>query len=438
MGKILDRWKRLIMDKLRKASGEKKRQKKLNDPAVKPENEAEEALKAEKEKKTEKDKKNTEADQKKKKEKEKEEEKADKKADKEKADKEKADKKADEKANEEVDENETEKEDNKKDLKEQKPETQKAKKAKKDKKGKNEKNGKNAKVSSEDSKTEAAEADQELAGDLLKHMLCILANNQGLNKESISFTIDYYMERFGLNCSRKEASRKLKKDLKVLQNMTFEHSDSKHKELNYINMKTVGTVLSAKGYITVYMDGVFRELLKKLSVVDTPKNLETIDYGKYPNAYGVTLYVYDMIYQEIHKNNNGRLLSVKSLLKNTFCYLPKEEHIKRSEQSPKHKILVPFINTLNYLEDRKYFTWEWRGRGNKELTDEEKNNIEDNFNLFKQAYVYFKLPSDYPNQSELIETRKEKIAAAKENKKLYNKELAKARAKRDAKKEAKI
>ncbi len=171
MGKILDRWKRLIMDKLRKASGEKKRQKKLNDPAVKPENEAEEALKAEKEKKTEKDKKNTEADQKKKKEKEKEEEKADKKADKEKADKEKADKKADEKANEEVDENETEKEDNKKDLKEQKPETQKAKKAKKDKKGKNEKNGKNAKVSSEDSKTEAAEADQELAGDLLKHML---------------------------------------------------------------------------------------------------------------------------------------------------------------------------------------------------------------------------------------------------------------------------
>lgn len=155
MGKILDRWKRLIMDKLRKASGEKKRQKKLNDPAVKPENEAEEALKAEKEKKTEKDKKNTEADQKKKKEKEEE----------------KADKKADEKANEEVDENETEKEDNKKDLKEQKPETQKAKKAKKDKKGKNEKNGKNAKVSSEDSKTEAAEADQELVGDLLKHML---------------------------------------------------------------------------------------------------------------------------------------------------------------------------------------------------------------------------------------------------------------------------
>lgn len=272
---------------------------------------------------------------------------------------------------------------------------------------------------------------------MVLNMLCILANNQGLNKESISFTIDYYMERFNLNCSRKEASRKLKKDLKVLQNMTFEHSDSKHEELNYINMKTVGTVLSAKGYITVYIDGVFRELLKKLSVVDTPKNLEAINYIKYPNAYGVTLYVYDMIFQEMHKNNNGRLLSVESLLKNTFCYLPKEEHIKRSEQSPKHKILIPFINTLNYLEDRKYFTWEWRGRGNKELTDEEKNNIENNFNLFKQAYVYFKLPSDYPNQSKLIETRKEKIAEAKENKKLYNKELAKAKAKRDAKKEAK-
>lgn len=172
MGKRLDRWKRLIMEKLRKASDEKKEQKKSKDPAIKPEKEAEKAEKEEKEEKKEKekkekDKKETKSDQKKKKEKEskeKEAEKEEKEAEKE-ADEKAAEKEEEKEAGEKADEKEAEeaeKEGKQKDQKETKSESKKAKKGK---------TGKNGKKSTEDSQTAAVEEDQELAGDLLKHML---------------------------------------------------------------------------------------------------------------------------------------------------------------------------------------------------------------------------------------------------------------------------
>ncbi len=167
MGKRLDRWKKLIMEKLRKASDEKKEQKKSKDPAVRPEKEAEEAEKEEKKEKDkkEKDKKETKSDQKKKKEKEskeKEAEKEEKEADEKAAEKEeKKEKEAGEKADEKEAE-EAEKEGKQKNQKEPKSENKKAKKGK---------NGKNGKKSAEDPKTAALEEDQELAGDILKHML---------------------------------------------------------------------------------------------------------------------------------------------------------------------------------------------------------------------------------------------------------------------------
>lgn len=264
---------------------------------------------------------------------------------------------------------------------------------------------------------------------LLK-MITITVNEQGLNNKNITIYIDDYMEKFNLQCEPKEASRKLENELNILRSAFISYKDDKDKTLRY-DTPIVGEVAHGKGYKIVEIHENFRKkIVGGASLIYTPYG--TIDRKQYPDADGVVDYVYTQFYLEMHNDANGRLLSVRSLLENTFSHLPTEEWI-RDKHTSFTRIISPFIDTLNYLEDIKCFTWEWRGKGNTILTDKEKNDIENNFNLFKQAFIYFKLPEDYPDQTKLIETRKEKIKEAKEFKKTYNKTLAKEMAKQNAK-----
>ena len=227
-----------------------------------------------------------------------------------------------------------------------------------------------------------------------------------------------YMTMRGLK-DEKTARKQINEDLLTLSNITisFTQQLEHNKQKDYMNIKLIGSSAIKRGFITVFIDPVFFEILSNYPILQYPKQALELNSNNNPNSYNLLLKIADHRNLNVDKSNKFRL-KVRTLLKEC-TYIPSYEEVAKTDRHFKRRIIEPLERDLNACD--KTFTWEYCHKNGAPLTEEEIDSIEhdDNIKIYDiwielEVNFYWR---EYPDETARLERIAEKIQEQEASKK---------------------
>jgi len=232
----------------------------------------------------------------------------------------------------------------------------------------------------------------------------------------IELPLQDYMNMRGLK-DEKEARKQVKEGLEALQRCTVQgfRGYGKNKG-DYLKVTLYGGagVYGIKNSVIVFsISPIYYETLLGYKAMPRPDRLLTIDTSRHKHAYALGTYIYWQKYINAGKPREN-VMTVKALL--AACpNLPRYEELDKSKGEISRKIIEPFRNNLNVLEDMGFFTWTFCHSKGEPLTPEEEEQDKQGgmpYRLFETLRIQFTF-KDYPSQDKRIAAKKKYIAASK-------------------------
>ena len=214
----------------------------------------------------------------------------------------------------------------------------------------------------------------------------------------IQIPLKEYMDKRGLK-DEKEARRQVNADLETLRNIKLTFTD---KKAGYVDTYLFGGEKGIKNSVIYFsLSRTFYAILKGYPVMPMPDALYKIDSRYYRHAYSMGRALLTHKRMNAGKGNENRI-AVKTLL--TACpLLPKYESLDKSRGEISRKIIEPFEQNLNHLEDLGVLTWGYCHSGGGPMTAEEEERAERGmpYDLFSDLLIQFDM-KDYPDQAKLL------------------------------------
>lgn len=217
-----------------------------------------------------------------------------------------------------------------------------------------------------------------------------------------------YMELRGLT-DVKEARKQVKADLDTLFNVeiTFTEKRGKGEPKNWAKMRICDAVGEIKNGVIIFSFGrTFHSLLLNYPLMPYQPEILKINPHKNPNSYYLGRKI-----TELKNMNAGRLsedtIAVQTLLDST-PELPTYSEVMSGNKNLTDRIIRPFERDLDALEDS--FSWEYCHSKGEPLTEQELARFD--YETFKNCLVKIHW-KNYPDQTERLQARQEKIDKAK-------------------------
>jgi len=214
----------------------------------------------------------------------------------------------------------------------------------------------------------------------------------------IQIPLKEYMDKRGLK-DEKEARRQVNADLETLRNIKLTFTD---KKAGYVDTYLFGGEKGIKNSVIYFsLSRTFYAILKGYPIMPMPDALYKIDSRYYRHAYSMGRALLTHKRMNAGKGNENRI-AVKTLL--TACpLLPKYESLDKSRGEISRKIIEPFEQNLNHLEDLGVLTWGYCHSGGEPMTAEEEERAERGmpYDLFSDLLIQFDM-KDYPDQAKLL------------------------------------
>lgn len=244
-----------------------------------------------------------------------------------------------------------------------------------------------------------------------------------------------YMEMRGLK-NEKEARKQIKDGLEALRNCKITgpkgYGKNKGEYLNITLYGGAGVYGIRNSIITFSIGGVFQAALMGYMPMFFHVDLLKIDTSRYKHAYGMGRYIYEQKYINAGKPRED-LIKIKSLL--AACpNLPAYEDLDKSKGEITRKIIDPFMNNMNHLEDIGLLTWKLCHNQGQPLTPDEEEAYRDGgltYAIFEDLYIKVDL-KEYPSQARRIEAREKHKAARKKAAEAAQKKKLKLLAEKEA------
>jgi len=253
----------------------------------------------------------------------------------------------------------------------------------------------------------------------------IIATENGMNDRTVKMSLSDFMAMRGLK-DRKHAKTQAISDLELVKSASFtaqEISRGKKVSYKFVNLATAGEI-AKNGNITFSFSPEIFEVLKNAKIMPYHKELLKLDDRKYTSSYFLGRKILELKNNNFDKPNVDTL-TVAMLLKNS-PYIPTFEEVANTDRAFERRIVEPFQDNMNHLQDNKICCWEYCHKGGLKLTDDEYNNISElNFNDWLDLRVKI-LWNEYPDMTQRAANKAEKVAKASELKK--KKENAKIKA----------
>lgn len=214
----------------------------------------------------------------------------------------------------------------------------------------------------------------------------------------IQIPLKEYMDKRGLK-DEKEARRQVNADLETLRNIKLTFTDKKG---GYVDTYLFGGEKGIKNSVIYFsLSRTFYAILKGYPIMPMPDALYKIDSRYYRHAYSMGRALLTHKRMNVGKGNENRI-AVKTLL--TACpLLPKYESLDKSRGEISRKIIEPFQQSLNHLEDLGVLNWGYCHSGGDPMTAEEEKQAERGmpYDLFSELLIQFDM-KDYPDQAKLL------------------------------------
>lgn len=215
-----------------------------------------------------------------------------------------------------------------------------------------------------------------------------------------------YMELRGLT-DVKEARKQVKADLETLYNISIHCKPNGKSSDNYIDMRLCDAKGEIKNGVILFSFGsMFHRILMNYPLMPYQTEILKINPHKNPNSYYLGRKI-----TELKNMNAGRLsedtISVQTLLDST-PELPTYSEVMSKDKALSRRIIEPFERDLNALEDS--FSWEYCHSKGEPLTEQELASFD--YETFKNCLVKIHW-KNYPDQTERLQARQEKIDKAK-------------------------
>lgn len=237
-----------------------------------------------------------------------------------------------------------------------------------------------------------------------------------------------YMEMRGLK-DEKEARKQINEGLEAIKNCKISgpkgYGENKRETLHITFYGGAGIYGIRNSIITFSIGDIFYNALLDYAPMYYPVELLKIDTSRNKHAFSMGRYIYEQKRINAGKKDRENIIKIKSLL-GACPNLPRYQDLDKSKGEITRKIIDPFMNNLNHLEDRGLFTWKLCHSKGDPLTAEEETAYRDGgmtYALFETLYVMFDF-IDYPSQARLVEIKgkhteaRRKAKAAAERKKL--------------------
>ena len=250
--------------------------------------------------------------------------------------------------------------------------------------------------------------------------LLITHNESGRNERQIIFSVDDFMTKRGLS-SRKYAARIIKKHISQLGEIWVSWKETAKNgnktiyeafnDIRILSQKAGAIRADGKGYFAVALTPEMYDYCQIYAkkILDYPDFLLKLD----TNDNAITYYIGRKITEHknigtIREQKNADFLSVKSLL--AACpAIPTYNEVKKTDRMYKRRIIEALVKGLDGLAP--YIKWNFAKAKNEPLSDEECENIENDINLFLNAYIKLEW-EDSPDKKNAIEKRKKAIDKA--------------------------
>jgi hypothetical protein len=258
--------------------------------------------------------------------------------------------------------------------------------------------------------------------DTTHRLLDILMRQLTQGSAIVQIPLDEFMNIRGL-VDEKETRKQVNSDLEVLRNLkiaSFTESKGK-KGTSRVDMYLFGG--SAIGISNSIIYFTFSNTaficLKDYPTMALPDALFRIP-ARYKHAYGMGRFIYRHKRMNAGKPNENRI-SVKKLLE-ACPNIPRYEDLDKSRGEITRKIIEPFRNNLNALEDcTGLIKCSFCHSGGAPLTKEEEEIDELEgmpYSLFSELLIEFEF-IDYPDQTKRITAKRKYAKKAEAQKKEY-------------------
>ena len=239
----------------------------------------------------------------------------------------------------------------------------------------------------------------------------------------IELPLREYMDKRGLK-DEKEARKQVKEDLEAIRNCYVDGPKGYMKKGEGLQAYFFGGLKGIlNSVITFSVSDGFYKLLLEYPVALYPETMLKIDTKNYKHAYPLCRYIYDMKRINAGKGHED-IYSIKALL--AACpSLPRYEELDKSKGEISRKIIEPFLNNLNHLEDMGLFAWTFCHSHGAALSLEEEEQAELEgipYSLFETLNIKITFKA-YPSQEKRIAARIKRITAVKKAEEKAEKKL---------------
>lgn len=248
---------------------------------------------------------------------------------------------------------------------------------------------------------------QELAGlrtstQKLIDALMIEFTETGAKDTRITLPLKKYMELRGLK-DEKKLRKQVDEDLETLFNITISGRQKlkNGQSFNYFDMRLVIDKSIKNGVIQCTFHPDFYNHMKNCPVMPYHRKLLAIDDKYYRHAY----YFHRQLLEHMNMNYgkfNQNIISVATLLA-AAPEMPSYEEISKGDRHYDKRIIKPFEENMNKLEELELIKWEYCNINGLPLTDTQLNM---DFDTFSKLLIKFEL-TDYPHRE--IEAPKKKV-----------------------------
>ena len=248
-------------------------------------------------------------------------------------------------------------------------------------------------------------------------MACELTriNNRGVEtvRKSFDIRVKDFQKYFGYK-NYASTKKLLKKWIDILYSYSISHTDILHCGRKKLFLKKDTRILGSKSEIKNGLCNIeFTEHFAKYLVWGYLIEFSQ-EYFKLPDT-SAEIYRKLCLYARINKNkkNNANqkdkyILSIKSILENVQSIPSYSEVIKSNDRHTGIRIIKPFEDALNELENRELVEFEYCNQKGKVMTDEQliTKGTELKWGVFENLYIKYSLTKHKNEPEMLLESKK--------------------------------
>ena len=240
-------------------------------------------------------------------------------------------------------------------------------------------------------------------------------NNRGVEtvRKSFDIRVKDFQKYFGYK-NYASTKKLLKKWIDILYSYSISHTDILHCGRKKLFLKKDTRILGSKSEIKNGLCNIeFTEHFAKYLVWGYLIEFSQ-EYFKLPDT-SAEIYRKLCLYARINKNkkNNANqkdkyILSIKSILENVQSIPSYSEVIKSNDRHTGIRIIKPFEDALNELENRELVEFEYCNQKGKVMTDEQliTKGTELKWGVFENLYIKYSLTKHKNEPEMLLESKK--------------------------------